>query len=247
MPGAVFYYAPAVFIWADNQGLDLVVSGQSTAAPRDGANLSVLLLGPTVLDRMAYRCLLEHLLGQALALDCDFEPVSVWAALRMNPDVALVDGDGAPLPALDAVDMILRLKPATRVLVVGTASDAAQLQPWSRRRLHAYVVKGGGVGELRAAFDALRENGKYFSKSVRHVLRVNHALGRSRERTQLSRREAELLPLLARGLTLREAAQRMSISYKTADSYRTNLLCKLGLRDRVDLARYAIRQRIIEP
>jgi DNA-binding NarL/FixJ family response regulator len=53
--------------------------------------------------------------------------------------------------------------------------------------------------------------------------------------------------LLARGLTLREAASKMTVSYKTADSYRTSLLRKLGLRDRVDLARYAIREHIVEP
>jgi DNA-binding NarL/FixJ family response regulator len=63
----------------------------------------------------------------------------------------------------------------------------------------------------------------------------------------LSRREAELLPLLARGMTLREASEKMSVSYKTADSYRTSLLRKLGVRDRVELARLAIRERIIDP
>lgn len=58
---------------------------------------------------------------------------------------------------------------------------------------------------------------------------------------RLSRRETELLPLLARSLTLRDAAVQM------ADSYRSNLLRKLGIRDRVELARYAIRQQIIQP
>ena len=63
----------------------------------------------------------------------------------------------------------------------------------------------------------------------------------------LSQREVELLPLLARGLKLRDAAHKMMVSYKTADSYRTSLLRKLGIRDRVELARYAIRERIIDP
>jgi len=55
------------------------------------------------------------------------------------------------------------------------------------------------------------------------------------------------LPLIARGMRLRDAAASMSVSYKTADSYRTSLLRKLGVRDRVELARLAIRERIIEP
>ena len=48
-------------------------------------------------------------------------------------------------------------------------------------------------------------------------------------------------------MTLRNAATKMTVSYKTADSYRTSLLRKLGLHDRVELARYAIRERIVEP
>lgn len=62
----------------------------------------------------------------------------------------------------------------------------------------------------------------------------------------LSPREMELLPLLAAGLTLHAAAKKLGITYKTADSYRSNLLRKLGIRDRIQLARFAIREGIIE-
>ena len=62
----------------------------------------------------------------------------------------------------------------------------------------------------------------------------------------LSPRESELLPLLARGMKLRDSAARMSITYKTADSHRTRLMRKLGVQSRVELARYAIRKHIID-
>jgi len=76
---------------------------------------------------------------------------------------------------------------------------------------------------------------------------IEKGQGAARGLATLSQREIELLPLLARGMTLREAASKMAVSYKTADSYRTSLLRKLGVRGRVELARLAIRERIIEP
>jgi DNA-binding NarL/FixJ family response regulator len=97
----------------------------------------------------------------------------------------------------------------------------------------------------RQAILAVAGGQGYFPAGIREAFRAGreHKIGEAR----LSKRESELLPLLARGLTLREAAERMTVSYKTADSYRTNLLRKLRVRDRVELARYAIRQGIIEP
>lgn len=59
-------------------------------------------------------------------------------------------------------------------------------------------------------------------------------------------RELELLPLLASGLTLREAAERMCVSYKTADGHRTSLFRKCGVQNCVQLARYAIRNKLID-
>ena len=141
--------------------------------------------------------------------------------------------------------MIPRLRKQTRILVASASVDETVLKDWGRCGIDGYVVKDGGVEDLRAAIDAVRSGGTYFSAGVRE------AIERGQDSTNgfdtLSQREAELLPLLARGMTLREAASRMTVSYKTADSYRTSLLRKLGVRDRVELARLAIRERIIDP
>lgn len=213
------------------------------------ANPRVYLLGSSVLDRLAYRLLLKHHLDLEVAAESDFFPTAIWAALRTKPTLALVDADSAFTEAVDGVQMILRLQPATHVLVVGAAVEPTQIQAWGRCKIRGYVVKDGGLEELRAAFRALREGRQYFSDGVREVIRraggpIRNSDGSARP--QLSPREAELLPLLARGMPLREAANKMTVSYKTADSYRTSLLRKLGLRDRVGLARYAIREHIVD-
>jgi DNA-binding NarL/FixJ family response regulator len=210
-----------------------------------GSGAAVYLMGHSALDRLAYRRLLVDELHVRVPVDSDFRPASVWAAMRCNPSVVLADADVPRPEVVDALQMIARLYPHAYVAVLSAAVEPQDIEAWACCPLQGYVVKDGGIDELRAALSALLLGRNYFSPGT-HESFVRGA-ARSDGATQLSRRESELLPLLARGLTLREAAVHMTVSYKTADSYRTSLLRKLRIRDRVELARYAIRQRIIDP
>jgi two-component system nitrate/nitrite response regulator NarL len=205
----------------------------------------IYLMGPSALDRQAYRLLLEKDWNFAVTVESDFAPVAVWAAMRAKPDLVLVTADRVTPEVHDAVQMIPRLRKQTRILVASAAVDATALKDWGRCGIDGYVVKDGGVDELRPAIAAVLAGKPYFSAGVREAIDKGRDSINGFE--MLSRRETELLPLLARGLTLREAASKMAVSYKTADSYRTSLLRKLGVRDRVELARLAIRERIIDP
>lgn len=217
----------------------------SMAAPRGGAAPIVYLMGPSALDRQAYRVLLRQELHLDVTVESGFTPVAVWAAMRAQPDLALVTADRVAPEVRDAIDLIPRLRKETRILVAGTSMDEMVLKDWGQCGIAGYVVKDGGTEELRPAIEAVLAGRTYYSAGVRE------AIEQGRKSTNglaaLSQREIELLPLLARGMKLREAASKMTVSYKTADSYRTSLLRKLGVRDRVELARYAIRERIIDP
>lgn len=210
-----------------------------------GRSLAVHLMSRSALDRCAYRRLLTDELHVQLAVESDYRPAAVWAALRCRPDVVLADADTPQPDVIDALQMVGRLRPQAAIVALSAAIEPHEVEAWGRCPLQGYVVKDGGVSELRAALAAVAAGREYFSHGTREAFKRGAA--RANGRLLLSRRESELLPLLARGLTLREAARHMTITYKTADSYRTNLLRKLGIRDRVELARYAIRQRIIDP
>lgn len=212
------------------------VAGQAVPA--------ICLMGQSNLDRAAYRRLLEGELAVRVVAECDFKPTSVWLALRTRSALVVANADLPAADVVDALQMVARLNGDVRVLVISAAIEAAQIDAWGRCAMHGYVVKDGGVAELRAGIETLLAGGRYFSPGIRPALQ--RAAGQGNGAVRLSRREAELLPLLARGMTLRDAAARMTVSYKTADSYRSSLLRKLGLHDRVGLARYAIRERIIE-
>ncbi len=203
----------------------------------------VYLMGGSILDRMAYRLLLQKQLRIEVTVDSAFSPTAVWDALRCKPSLVLVDADSARMEVLDAVQMVPRLCPGASILIISATVEPSLVQSWSSCKIDGYVVKDGGIQELRLAIEAISEGREYFSAGVKQ----NIIAATTNGKLKLSRREAELLPLIARGLTLRDAAKKMAVSYKTAESYRTSLLRKIGVKDRVELARYAIRERIVDP
>lgn len=214
-------------------------------SPVSHTESAIYLLGHTALHRHGLRLILEHELGRVVAVESDYAPTNVWTAMRCAPHLAIADADAATPVVRDALQMIPRLSTQTRLLVLSVAMDLTAIQPWSQIRLDGYVLKNGGVAELSAAVDALLAGRTYYSAGIEQALMSHQRPPAGALR--LTRRESELLPLLARGLSLRQAAEQMAVSYKTADSHRTSLLRKLGVRDRVELARYAIREHIVEP
>ena len=208
------------------------------------ASPTIYLVGRSELDRAAYACVLRAELGLTVSIASDFAATAVWDALRKRPQLVLVDADTASTAAVDAIKMIPRLTPDARILLISAAVEPSIVRGWAGCQIHGYVIKDGGIPELRAAIEAVLANREYFSIGIRPLLDTAAAPDGV---VKLSRREAELLPLLARGLSLRDAANHMSVSYKTAESYRTTLLRKVGARDRVELARFAIRNGIVEP
>lgn len=124
-------------------------------------------------------------------------------------------------------------------LLIVVENDRLSLSRLRNVPLMGVYAKTDGSAKFVEAVRAVVTGGTYFSDGIRLG-------GADRNEivsiSSLSRRERELLPLLAEGLPLREAATKLGIGYKTADAHRTALFRKLGVRDRVGLVRLAIRE-----
>ncbi|WP_320046874.1 response regulator transcription factor [uncultured Ilyobacter sp.] len=202
------------------------------------------LMSDSLLDREAYRLVLTEKLHVELGAVCGFSPVAVWEAMRSKPRVLVLVADRPSAAIREAIEIVSRLRKDLFILVVSGLSDEPILRDWGRCGIHGYMLKDGGYQELRTAIAAAGAGDPYYSAGVRQI--ISKGSGGKDGVRLLSRREAELLPLLARGMTLRDAAGELGIAYKTADAYRTSLLRKLRLKDRVELARWAIREGIVE-
>lgn len=218
------------------------------APPFSCPSAGLYLLAGGALDRLAYAGLLERL-GWPVGVVSDFGAGSVIAAMRLRPGCAVVVADAPGSDAVDAIGMIRGLRAETAVLVISAAADPVHIEAWSGCRVESgpggFLAKAADADELQRALQAVSTGRPYYSAGAQAAL-VRGAERRDGWRG-LSSRERELLRLLAGGQTLREAARILGVRYKTADAYRSRLLHKLGMRNRVELTRYAIRRRIIDP
>src|SRR5262249_8031778 len=159
---------------------------------------------------------------------------------RVNrPDVAVVD---LTMPGLSGVQTLERLRrevPATRVLVLTMHDDPAYAGLTLAAGATGHVVKDAESSELLAAIRAVHR-GRTFVHTGGGMDDVEVSSSMPSSVPALSRRERQVLELLARGHTNREVGQRLSLSVKTIETYRQRLKVKLGLNTRSDLVRLAM-------
>jgi DNA-binding NarL/FixJ family response regulator len=175
---------------------------------------------------------------------------AVRLARETKPDVAVIDLS-MPGGGLKAVEALPRHCPETRVLVLTMHDDPAYLRSALAAGAAGYVVKKMADTELLSSVRAVHHGATIaFLSSPGGARRALGAGGASPEngvgRAALSRREQEVLILLARGYTNRQIAERIERSVKSIETYRSRLSQKLGLKSRAEIVRYALAAGLLD-
>ena len=199
-------------------------------------------------------------LGQILRGQPDFEVVAEVADGREAVDVILARDDihlavldiAMPrLTGLQAAREIAAARPHVRMIMLSVHDSEQYFFEALRVGASGYVLKTAADRDLiEACRAAMRGEPFLFPGAVRALVRDYLERAREGENVRedpLTPRESEILKLIAEGYSGRQIAEELFISQKTVDRHRSNILEKLGLRDRVDLTRYAIRRGLIEP
>jgi DNA-binding NarL/FixJ family response regulator len=173
---------------------------------------------------------------------------AVEQALRHRPDVCILDVSMPKLTGLQATRAILAQAPDTDVLILSMHDDEHYLFEALRAGAGGYVLKHEAGDDLVDAVRAVVRGEPFLTSAAqRSLVRTWMADDQAGPREPLTPREQEVLKLIAEAHTNREIAGILHLSEKTVESHRGNLLRKLGMRDRVELVRYAIRRGLIEP
>jgi len=162
-----------------------------------------------------------------------------------RPDIVILDLTMPRLSGLEALREIRRDCPQTQVLVLTMHDDAAYGRSLIAAGARGYVTKKVADRELLLAIRAVRDGRLFIDLSQAEAMIPRTGRGSS-ARELLSRREQEVLSLLARGFTHQEIADRLDLSIKTVETYLARLGAKLGLRRRADLVRYAIETGLMD-
>jgi DNA-binding NarL/FixJ family response regulator len=173
---------------------------------------------------------------------------AVAQALDARPDVCILDVSMPRLTGLQAAREIRAQAPGVAVLMLSMHDDERYLFEALKAGAGGYVLKHQADHDLVAAVRAVAR-GEPFLTSVaqRSLVRAWMADEAAGPVDPLTAREQEVLKLVAEAHTNREIGEILHLSEKTVESHRANVLRKLGMRDRVELVRYAIRRGLVEP
>ena len=166
--------------------------------------------------------------------------------LDLKPDLLVLD---ARLPGLGGVDILRRISKQlkhTRVLVFSAYESPALVREMLEAGAHGFVEKTAGLGEFKKGLETISTGGTYFGPGVAALLRNVVANNPTAGDVALTGREREILKLVAESNSTKEIAQKLTISVKTVDNHRTNLMRKLNLHDVASLTRYALEVGLID-
>jgi DNA-binding NarL/FixJ family response regulator len=172
-------------------------------------------------------------------------------ALKLKPDIAVLDLTMPELNGLETTREIRRQLPETEVLIFTMHESDNLIREVLSAGARGYVLKTGAGRQLSSAIEELAQHRPYFTPKVSETL-LNAFLeyGHGKDETMLfnvlTDRERTVIQLLAEGYSNKKIGSQLGISAKTVECHRAAIMRKLNLHSIVDLVRYAIRNQIIE-
>lgn len=212
--------------------------------------ISILLADDHTIVRDGIRALIDDEPDMQVIAEAEDGFSSVRLACDLNPDVVLMDIAMPRLNGMEATQQIKRNCPQVKVLILTMHENEEYIRRVLACGAMGYILKDAAAKDLLGAIRSVHNGEMVLSPAITRLviedylrwgdLQTNHISN------GLTQREREILQLIAEGNTNKQIAEILSISVKTVQAHRNNLMSKLDLHDRSDLIKYAIRKKIID-
>jgi DNA-binding NarL/FixJ family response regulator len=212
----------------------------------------VLLADDHALVRRGLRLVLDAEPDLDVVAEAGDGAEAIERGLDPEVDLAILDISMPRMTGLQAARELHRRRPELRMLMLSMHQNERYLYEALKAGAAGYVLKSAADRDLVEACRAAMRGARFLypgamTPRIRELLDAARDDLTSVREDPLTPRETEIVKLIAESFSTRQIAQALVISEKTVDRHRTNILEKLGMHDRVELVRYAIRRGLVEP
>ncbi|MCK6622037.1 MAG: response regulator transcription factor [Calditrichaceae bacterium] len=213
--------------------------------------IKVLLVEDHTIVRSSLRVLLERQPGIEVIGEAATGEEAIELAGQLLPDIVIMDVvlRGAEISGIQATRKIIDLQKGIRVIALSVMEDLAYVKSMLSAGASGYLFKGCTEEDLMEALHDVMQGKVYFSEEAGRAVHEDYVhLMQTPVKPragELTSRELDIVRLIALGENPKEIANRLSISRKTVDAHKRNLMEKLSLRSDAELTRYALREGII--
>jgi len=208
--------------------------------------IQVLLADDHQIVRDGLKVFLERE-GYKVNADAQNGQEAVRLALKIQPEVVVLDITMPVLNGLDAAREILHNTPATKAILLSMHDESRYVLEGLRVGVRGFVTKTHAAEDLVHAIRQALRGMTYVSPELSQAVFQSIQMKTDVAQDPLTPRERQVLQLVAEGKTTKESAQLLNISAKTAETHRARIMEKLNIHETAGLVRYAIRRGLIRP
>lgn len=211
--------------------------------------LRILVVDDHDLVRQGLRFMLGAQPGWVVCAEATSGSEAIRFARELGPDVVVIDIHMPGMDGLQATREILAINSQIEVLILTIDESWEVMQAATKAGAHGIVMKSDAARDLVAAVAALARHESYFTSKASQIIvqGMVHPLGATPAApASLTKREREVVVMVAQGHSSKAIAAALSISAKTVESHRRNIMHKLGLKSAAELVRYAVRNNLVQ-
>ena len=171
---------------------------------------------------------------------------AILKAVETKPDIAVVDYSMPLINGLEVTRQIRARLPKTEVLIFTMHDSETVIEDLLRAGAKGYVLKSDAKRNLLEAIESLAAHKPYFTPQISEALLDSFIKQQHGKSSPLTRRERQIVQLIAEGHTNKQIAKLLNISLKTVETHRAHIMNKLNVSSSATLVRYAIRNKLVE-
>lgn len=162
---------------------------------------------------------------------------------KHRPELALVDLSMPDISGLEAMRRIREISPETLLAVISMHNEVEYVRSVFQFGINGFIHKNEPLTEYPKILKTILDGKTYISPEVSHHM-VSLLNVHKEEKSILSNREKEVLQYIALGMTSKEIGEKLTLSQRTIDTHRTNMMRKLGIQNKAGLIRYALTNNL---